>query len=265
MILLLLAVEILVGVGVVMALSLVGEYASLKLAGILAGVPTGSAIILFFIGIENGASFASKTAVFNLIGLLAMQSFLFAYYKASNRFKTHTIVLSALSALAVYLLVAYAIDLIEMGIVMAAIVSLISIFAFYYLYRNIKDARIKSRIRLTPDVMALRGIAAAAIIVGVIEIAAFVGPAWAGLLAAFPTTTFPLILIIHRTYGKKPVHTIIKNFQVGLGSVIAYALTVSLAYPVAGIWYGTAMALAAALAACFVIYLLLRYGKRIKH
>jgi hypothetical protein len=53
-------------------------------------------------------------------------------------------------------------------------------------------------------------------------------------------------LIVHLTYDKTHVHTIIKNFPMGLGSLITYALCVSIVYPLWGIYIGTAISLAAA-------------------
>ena len=66
---------------------------------------------------------------------------------------------------------------------------------------------------------------------------------WAGLFSAFPITLFPLILIVHITYDKEHVHTIIKNFPVGLGALIVYSLSVYKSYPIWGIYLGTAVSL----------------------
>jgi hypothetical protein len=74
----------------------------------------------------------------------------------------------------------------------------------------------------------------------------FVGPAYAGLFAAFPSTLFPLMLIIHTTYDVEHVHTIIKNYPIGLGSLVVYTITVSLTFPQSGIMMGTLISFAAA-------------------
>ena len=90
------------------------------------------------------------------------------------------------------------------------------------------------------------GLLAGFIILAIIATAKLVGSRWAGLLSAFPSTLFPLILIVHLTYDKAHVHTIIKNFPQGLGSLITYLLCVSIVYPVNGIYIGTVISLAAA-------------------
>ena len=87
--------------------------------------------------------------------------------------------------------------------------------------------------------LLFRAVLAAVTILVITGIARSVGSAWTGLFSAFPITLFPLILIVHITYDMEHVHTIIKNFPLGLGSLIAYSLTVSLAYPRMGIYVGT--------------------------
>ncbi len=90
------------------------------------------------------------------------------------------------------------------------------------------------------------GLLAGFMILVIIATANFVGSRWAGLFSAFPSTLFPLILIVHLTYDKAHVHTIIKNFPLGMGSLITYLLCVSIVYPVSGIYIGTVISLAAA-------------------
>lgn len=80
-----------------------------------------------------------------------------------------------------------------------------------------------------------------------------VGPAWAGLFSAFPTALFPLLLIVHDTYDKAHVHTIIKNSTPGLGSLIAYGVSVSYFYPARGVGWGTLMPFGIA-TLCLVVY-----------
>ena len=78
------------------------------------------------------------------------------------------------------------------------------------------------------------------------------GATWAGLFAAFPVTLFPLILIIHSTYGKEPVHTFIKHLPRGLWSLLIYLTGVIFIYPALGVYWGTLVSLGLA-----TIYLVL--------
>ncbi|MEJ2473687.1 MAG: hypothetical protein P8Y74_07345 [Desulfobacterales bacterium] len=115
-------------------------------------------------------------------------------------------------------------------------------FAFAFIFRNIEDSRIDQPVRLTFRVLVLRAALAAVIILMITGAAKWVGPRWAGLFSAFPTTLFPLMLIVHISYGRPAVNTIIKNFPRGLGSLILYALGVSFVYPRFGVLPGTIVA-----------------------
>ena len=50
------------------------------------------------------------------------------------------------------------------------------------------------------------------------------------------------MLIIHLTYGKSLVFTVIKNYPLGLGALICYVITVSQTYTSLGLMWGTLMA-----------------------
>ena len=255
MVLELLLLKLIVAVGVVVGLTLITERISPKFAGIIAGLPTGSAISLFFIGMDNGTAFASSTAIYNIIGIIAMQALLFFYYRSSITFRRHSLVFSAVLSVAGYFAVIFILKLLALPLWAAVLLPLLSIVFFTYLFRGIPNTRIEKRIDLSSGVLFERAIAAALIILVVIECASFVGPEWAGLFTAFPTTTFPLILIIHYTYDVKHAHTIIKNFPSGLASLVAYSLTVFMAFPLIGIYYGTIAAFCSALVVCAAIYL----------
>jgi hypothetical protein len=129
----------------------------------------------------------------------------------------------------------------------AAVVLAVAVtIGFAFMFRHLEDAAIERPIRLTFGVMMLRAVLAAVTIVVITGAAKWIGTRWSGLLAAFPTTLFPLMLIVHFNYGSAAVNTIIKNFPRGLGSLILYALCVSVVYPRWGVYLGTFVSFAVA-------------------
>jgi hypothetical protein len=64
---------------------------------------------------------------------------------------------------------------------------------------------------------------------------------------------YPLVFLLHREYGAETAQTILRNFPYGIWSVIAYSLTVSLAYPLYGVIWGTLLGFAVATAALAVL------------
>ncbi|MBI5554013.1 MAG: hypothetical protein HY917_04725 [Candidatus Diapherotrites archaeon] len=231
-----------VAISVVLLMSVLAEKVSPKLAGVLGGAPTGTPITLFFYGLESGAEFASKSAIFNLAGLLAMGTFFYLYFIAPRLLKTNNVAGSVLLAFGGYAFVIYLLHQITFEPFTATLLAVLIIPVFMYLFRKLPDMPVKQKAKLGVKTLALRAVAAAGIILFITTIASAVGPTWAGLFSAFPTTVLPLLLIIHFTYGTPYTDAILKGIPLGWLSLIAYNLVVYFAYPAYGIFMGTAMA-----------------------
>lgn len=243
---LLLLVKILTATLIVVGLSVVAEKASPRVSGLLAGYPLGTALALFFYGLELGPRFAADAAVYALLGLIATQSFVYVYYQTSLRLKRWSPLISSLSAIATFLLVARVFSHMPARPPLVMTLTLISMGLFIYLFRKLPDTTIAQAVKLGPRVLLLRAFFSAGLIVLITAVAKLVGERWAGLLSGFPITLFPFILIIHLTYRPAHVHTIIKNFPRGMGALVLYAISVYLLYPRLGIYAGTLAAFAAA-------------------
>ncbi len=223
----------------VLILSLLAEYVSPKVSGIISGIPTGTALILFFYGLEQGTQFASESSLFNLVGMLSMQVFIYLYFIASTKNSKSNIIISSVIAAIGYLSVIFLLKQFQFNLMYALVIPIISIPLFSFLFKKVEDSRIKNKVKLGPKVLFIRAIVASLVILLVTSTARFVGPKWAGLLSAFPTTLFPLILIIHSTYGKDHVHTIIKNVPKGQWSMVLYIISIFFLYPLLGVYLGT--------------------------
>ena len=241
------AIKLVVAIGFVLVLSIIAERVGPKWAGVISGFPTGTSITLFFFGYEQGADFASRSAVFNMVGLVAFQLFMFFYYVVSDNLKKRVILISSIIAFAGYFSLLLILHSIALPMFMAALLPVASLPFCIFLFRKIREVKVSS-ITLGPRVLLLRAFIAGAIITAITMAAYVIGPSWAGLLSAFPTTVFPLILILHLTYGKGPVHVVLKNVPPGLVSVVLFSVTVFFTYPKVGIWWGTLLAFGAAAA-----------------
>ena len=158
---------------------------------------------------------------------------------ASLRIAGRGILGSTAAGLAGYFAAAWLLSLVPLSRGLAVLAAIGSMALFVHLFRGIRDVNVTRSVRLTPVVLLLRAAFAAGIIVAITAAAQAVGPAWAGLFSAFPTALLPLVLIVHMTYGKAHVHTIIKNFPHGIGSLVAYGVSVSYLYPAWGVGWGT--------------------------
>ncbi len=240
----LLTYKIVVTMLAVLGLSFVAEKISARLAGLLAGYPIGTAIILHFYGLEYGAGFAADAAVFNLCGLLASQCLAYVYCRAAAR--RMSLAATSLLALGGYLLPALVLSQARPTRLTALAVAVAATALFCLLLRGRTGRPAAVLCAWSPGLVAGRLLFTAALVLAVTGIADRVGPAWAGLFSAFPVALYPLVFLLHREHGPEIVQDLLARFPFGLWSVIAYSLVVSRAYPVAGVAWGTLLGFAAA-------------------
>ena len=122
--------------------------------------------------------------------------------------------------------------------VSGVIVTLIAIVLCMRLYRGVPESTARKSPFSWVSLLARAGLAAG-IVFGITALAHLLPPSWAGLVAAFPVTMYPLLVILHLTQGPVAVATVIKHYPAGLGSLLCYALVVSLSYPSMGVGLGT--------------------------
>jgi len=243
----------------VVGLSVIAEHVSPSVAGILVCFPTVTAISFFFFGYEISPKFASHSALYTMIGLVATQVFIYFYYKASLKFN---ILFSSLLATSGYFIAIWMLHFVDLNKLIAIFISLISTLSLVYIFKSIPNVKIKNKVKLNHKIVFIRGICGASVLLIITGIAKIVGPTWSGLFSAFPTTLFPLMLIVHLTYDTEHVHTIIKNFPVGIFSSLFYALSVSIVYPIVGIYWETVISYIIAIIYLITFQIIKRnYGK----
>ncbi|MBM3229965.1 hypothetical protein FJZ26_06030 [Candidatus Parvarchaeota archaeon] len=234
-------VKFAVSIIAVLGLTLVSERISPKAAGFLSGLPIGTAITLFFYGLQISPGFASDSAIYNLVGHVAFQIFLLAYFATSGFFKKHSLTLAVAISVPAYFAASYLLASIDFGILASVALFLICIPAFALYYKKIPEIKVPKSVAFEPKVIIFRSLVTASYILLTTEIAGAVGPRWAGILST-GSTLFPLVLIVHYTYGKQYAHTVIKHVPAGLGSMLFYSLGVHYAFPSLGVWWGTVVA-----------------------
>ena len=227
--------------GVVIALTLIAEYGNVRLAGILSAYPLGTAIVLFFFGYEISPAFAADSAVFTLPGFIGLLIFLTAYWRVSLRFGDGLsgIALCATAGCAAFIGASAVLQTVPFTLIGAAGAASAAMIGFGRLFRRIPNEELGGKIPFSFGVMVFRAGMAAAVVILITALAHVSGPEWSGLLSGFPITLFPFMLVLHLGYGAGPVRTVIKNFPLGLGAVISYAVGVAVLYPEFGIGWGT--------------------------
>ncbi len=242
----LILVKALTAVGMVVTLSVLAEVVGTRAAGILSGYPLGAAVSLFFMGWEISPQFAAQSALHTSVGLIATQAFAYSYYRTSllpfPSGRASRVVFASLGGMLAYAASAAILRRLEVGPALAFLMPTLFILLFARLFRGVENTRIQNRAALDGKTLLLRGAFAAAAVIVITSTARWVGPAWSGIFAAFPITLLPFVAIIHYTYAPDHAHAILKNVPRGLGSLVAYSLTVSALYPTLGVLKGTILA-----------------------
>ncbi len=239
----LLLIKFVTTTGIVLGLSIIAEHISPRAAGILSGLPLGAAIVIYFVGFEQGTQFAGDTALAMVLGLTASLAFLYAYWIASYRLfpgnNIFKIAKTSLFAISTFLTMAYLLSLLPQKPELMITSTLVACVCAMILFRKIPNLVVQSKVKLSLKVLSIRAVIAVLIVLLITGFAASLGPQWSGLFASFPITLFPLLIIIHNTYSEGHAWSIIKNFPVGMGSLIIYGICASIYYPLYGINLGT--------------------------
>jgi len=249
----LIVIKALITIVMILALAWIAEKASPRIAGILSGYPIGTALVLFFYGIQFGPDFAVATVPYNMLGHVSALVFVFLYFLGSRNSTVGSILLASLCAAIGYLSVAWTLSHLEPSLLSGIAVSFTSIAFFSFLLRKIPNTTIDSPTHYTPGMILFRLVFSTATVLIITGLAQSVGVKWAGLFSAFPLVVFPLLVLIHLNYGAQRAHTVLKNFPRGLWTVLVYSITISLTYERFGVFLGTAIGYLAATALLFAL------------
>ncbi|SEN06425.1 hypothetical protein [Halomonas caseinilytica] len=238
--------KLLVSIGVVLGLSVVAERLSTRAAGLLSGYPLGTAIALFFIGLEISPNFAAESAVHTLAGFSATLALGGGYLLCGRRNGLSGVLAGTAGGLVAWAIAGLLLTRFDLSRLGGTLITLAAILVFMRLYRHVPETAATPRGGFSWPALALRAGLAAGIIFLITGLAHVVPSAWAGVMAAFPVTMYPFLVILHLTHGAAPVATVIKHYPAGLGSLLCYALCVSLTYVPLGLAWGTLTGFAAA-------------------
>ena len=243
----LILVKIAVTMAAVVGLSLLAERVSPRIAGVLAGFPHGIAIVLYFIGVEQGAEFAARAAKFAVAGLGANVVLAYCYaYFAVGRPGVKGVALAVLAALIAFAMTAGTLDFIAPPLGLACVLTLGLITLTWLLLRRWDDSFALKKPRTSVFELGARAAIAASIVVLITGLAALLGPQKAGLLAGFPVVTFPLLVILHARHGPEMAAKVVRHYPFGIVSLLVFTLTVSWGFTALGMGLGIVAGLVAA-------------------
>lgn len=231
--------KVAVSVTMVLGLGAIAVRVSPKVAGLLSGYPLGTALALFFIGLEISPTFSAESAIHTLAGFTATMALGAGYWLCGRKPGLKGVASGMAGAITLWLMASLVLAQFDFTRLTGTLVTLCAIVFFTWIFRRIPDSLATARQSFSWGALCIRALLATLIVFAITSLAHWVPPAWAGTLAAFPVTMLPFLLILHITQGPAPTATVIKHYPVGLGSLLSYALCVSYTYETLGLAWGT--------------------------
>lgn len=233
--------KVLAAVAAVVGLAWLAERVGPRIAGVLSGYPLGTAIVLFFYGIEHGADYASEAALYGLLGLAATTGYCVVFTLLADRMQIKSWWPMVLSVAALASFAAVAQSLPPLGVYGALVATVVALLAIY-LCRDVKEPEFVA-VKPSKAMVWGRALLAAVIVLIITALSHWLPKSLAGVMAAFPVTLFPLMLLLRLGYDNRPVMVLAKHYPFGVGSLIVYGLAVYACYPLLGVTLGTGAAL----------------------
>ncbi len=223
----LIVVKIVISISVVLILAEIAKRVNPALSGIVSGLPLGTGLSVYFIALQEGIPFMTGGIPWGVAGLASSVSFCLTYFiigkLTAGKGKFYCIVSASAFSVAVFAFTGYCIQLytftLMTSIIFFALVFFINLYIVY-------------RIRIIPEKVSvkkggpfrdlIRGIIVALIILIITGLPGILGGRWAGILSSFPSTLFPLILILHYEYDDSLYPSVIKGFSLGITTLAVF-------------------------------------------
>ncbi len=223
--------------------TLAGRRFGPAIAGWLTATPIVAGPIVFFLALEQGTGFASRSAASTLAGVVSLGGFCLAYAYASVRM-TWPFALGvgwAVFAASTFILDRLAAPLpVALALALAVPAGLPALFP----PRRWRGAPVAP----SPYELATRMVAAAALVVLVTSMAQRLGPGLSGLVTPFPIAGSVVAAFSHRSDGADFAIPLLRSLTAGLFGFVAFFGVLALGLPALGIPIAFLAAVAAALA-----------------
>jgi uncharacterized membrane protein (GlpM family) len=238
----LLALKLLLVPALLAAISMAGKRWGPGVAGWLAGFPSLTGPILFFLALERGPEFTAQASILSLSCVFPAIAFGTSYAWACRRLRWQGSLVYAFTAwtLAVLLLAQ-----LPLTVGWSLAISLLTLFAAPRLFPR-AQTQWGSR-PMPPSELLLRMVSGALMVLGVTAAAEALGSVWTGLFAAFPVMSSVLAVFSHRANGAGFVVAMLRSMIGGFYSYLTYCLVVAVLLEQFGVAATFTIAVAAAI------------------
>ena len=254
-----LLLKVLVTVGMTHGFRWLGSRFGPRWGGMLLALPCFTAVVLLFLGLEQGAEFAGTAAQLGLFGLMGAVVFSMTFAIVQRYCSRLELVLAA--ALAAYLLAGttamWTVPKQFLPILVSCTIVVIGTSVVTSFLPTAESPVAKtggSPVRS----LVLRSVIPAVAIVVITHLAGCVDHSLVGLLSSFPATFFSVLIVTHLEESPQAAQEMARCFPKGNLSMIGFLTVFGLAAPALGLFGAMALAYPAALAGLVAGHLIQR-------
>ncbi|MFK8328447.1 hypothetical protein M2D63_000315 [Pseudomonas sp. BJa5] len=203
-------------------ISLAGKRWGAQIGGLLSGLPLTSALVMLFLSLEQGETFASMAVPGALAGLAAIQATYLFYFLVTRRTSAFS---GCCAALVFYGSTAFAMS--RLGWLALSIIATLLLVAVIIVVTS-KQAQTKAAqyVPLPRWVIPMRMVTATLLLLAITASAEWLGPVASGLLAPIPVIAWPLAVFAHVQGGHHELGAIVRGNAIGAVGVVGFYLTV---------------------------------------
>ena len=229
-----------------------------KLGGIIAGLPSTTAVGLFFIGYTQTPEAASQAASLMPAAVAGSLIFVIVYVALCRKigYKLSLLIASIVWFMISLPLAYYRLENIYIATLFFIVVWLITL---RFMQGQSISPKIPEKIGYAFWQKIVRSSFSGLIVASAVVVSSMFGPLWGGALAAFPAMFLGTFIILCRSYGCEYSIAFAKSTPLGLIGVIPYLWGVHYLYPSFGLVYGTLISYILSVSATYAVYRLMKF------
>lgn len=191
-----------------------------RVGGLLSGLPITSALVMLFLGLEQGTAFASMAVPGALAGIAAIQATYLFYFLITRRV---SVLFGCIGALAFYGVAALVIG--SLGAPLLSIgVALVLVAVIVWVTASGAETGAACYVPMPRWIIPMRMLTATLLLLAITAGADWLGPGASGLLAPIPIVAWPLAVFTHVQGGRHELAAIVRGNAIGAIGVIGFYL-----------------------------------------
>ena len=231
-----------------------------RLGGVIAGLPSTTAVGLFFIGYTQTPEAASQAASLMPAAVGGSLLFVVVYVALCRKIGYKY---SLLAASIVWFTISLPLAYYRFENIYIATLFFISVWliTLRFMQGQVIDLKTPIKIGYTLRQKIARSSFSGAIVASAVVVSGIFSPLWGGALATFPAMFLGTFIILCRSYGREYSVAFAKNTPIGLFAVIPYLWGVHFLYPAYGLIAGTIISYILSFTSAYVVYAVLNQKK----